>query len=106
MVVPEFKGDPTKKIAASDAELKEMQKEEIAGAADLDAKAAELRAKLPPPDSFGAWRASPAEFEKDDDTNYHVDFITACSNLRARNYKIKEVREDGLTDGLTYWFTD
>merc|ERR1711957_827895 len=32
----------------------------------------------------------PAEFEKDDDTNHHIDFITACSNLRARNYKIGE----------------
>lgn len=26
------------------------------------------------------------EFEKDDDNNYHIDFIHACSNLRARNY--------------------
>ena len=31
---------------------------------------------------------TPAEFEKDDDTNHHIDFITACSNLRASNYKI------------------
>jgi ubiquitin-activating enzyme E1 len=30
------------------------------------------------------------EFEKDDDTNYHIDFITACSNLRAENYKIEQ----------------
>jgi len=29
-------------------------------------------------------------FEKDDDTNHHIDFITACANLRARNYKIEE----------------
>lgn len=29
------------------------------------------------------------EFEKDDDTNYHIDFITAASNLRALNYKIE-----------------
>lgn len=29
------------------------------------------------------------EFEKDDDTNYHIDFITAASNLRATNYKIE-----------------
>ena len=29
------------------------------------------------------------EFEKDDDTNYHIDFITAASNLRAENYKIE-----------------
>ena len=31
-----------------------------------------------------------AAFEKDDDTNHHIDFVTACANLRARNYKIKE----------------
>jgi ubiquitin-activating enzyme E1 len=29
-------------------------------------------------------------FEKDDDSNWHMDFVTACSNLRARNYRIKE----------------
>ena len=33
---------------------------------------------------------APADFEKDDDSNYHIDFINACSNLRARNYKIGE----------------
>jgi len=32
----------------------------------------------------------PADFEKDDDSNFHIDFITACSNLRARNYRIPE----------------
>ena len=32
----------------------------------------------------------PHEFEKDDDTNYHIDFINAASNLRARNYTIRE----------------
>ncbi|CDW78639.1 ubiquitin-activating enzyme e1 family protein [Stylonychia lemnae] len=31
-----------------------------------------------------------AEFEKDDDSNYHIDFIHAAANLRARNYKIHE----------------
>ena len=31
------------------------------------------------------------EFEKDDDSNHHVDFIYAAANLRAQNYKIKEV---------------
>ena len=30
----------------------------------------------------------PIEFEKDDDNNLHMDFITACSNLRAENYDI------------------
>lgn len=30
----------------------------------------------------------PLQFEKDDDTNFHMDFIVAASNLRAANYKI------------------
>lgn len=30
-----------------------------------------------------------ADFEKDDDTNFHIDFITACSNRRAWNYRIQ-----------------
>ncbi len=32
----------------------------------------------------------PEDFEKDDDSNFHIDFINAASNLRARNYRIKE----------------
>lgn len=31
-----------------------------------------------------------ADFEKDDDSNFHIDYINATSNLRARNYKITE----------------
>jgi len=33
---------------------------------------------------------TPADFEKDDDSNHHIDFITAASNLRARVYGIQE----------------
>ncbi|KAK1347795.1 E1 ubiquitin-activating protein [Hamiltosporidium tvaerminnensis] len=33
----------------------------------------------------------PVTLEKDNDSNGHIDFIYACANLRARNYKIKEV---------------
>jgi len=32
----------------------------------------------------------PADFEKDDDSNFHISFISAAANLRARNYKIPE----------------
>lgn len=28
------------------------------------------------------------EFEKDEENNFHVDFVTAASNLRAENYGI------------------
>jgi len=48
----------------------------------------ELAKSLPPPSSFAGFRLNPVEFEKDDDTNYHIDFITAASNLRAMNYSI------------------
>ncbi|EDR26587.1 ubiquitin-activating enzyme E1, putative [Entamoeba dispar SAW760] len=34
-------------------------------------------------------KVNPIEFEKDDDNNHHIQFITACSNLRAENYCIK-----------------
>lgn len=34
-------------------------------------------------------RLYPVEFEKDNDLNHHVDFIYACANLRANNYKIQ-----------------
>lgn len=35
------------------------------------------------------FKVTPLEFEKDDDTNFHMDYIVACSNLRATNYKIQ-----------------
>jgi len=41
-----------------------------------------------PPSSLAGYRLNPVEFEKDDDTNHHIDFITAASNLRATNYSI------------------
>jgi ubiquitin-activating enzyme E1 len=43
---------------------------------------------LPAPSSLAGYRLNPVEFEKDDDTNFHIDFITAASNLRAFNYGI------------------
>lgn len=30
------------------------------------------------------------DFEKDDDSNHHVEFVTAASNLRAENYDIPQ----------------
>lgn len=32
---------------------------------------------------------SPLQFEKDDDANGHMDFVTAASSLRARMYAIE-----------------
>ena len=37
------------------------------------------------------YRLGAVEFEKDDDTNFHMDAIAGLSNMRARNYDIPEV---------------
>ena len=36
-------------------------------------------------------RFEPVSFEKDDDTNFHMEFISSLANLRARSYQIDEV---------------
>ncbi len=83
----------TIKIATTDAEAKEMAAAATAaaaGAGGLEADVAAVAAKLPSPPSMAGFRLNPVEFEKDDDTNHHIDYITACSNLRARCYRIQE----------------
>ncbi|XVF46203.1 hypothetical protein PTKIN_Ptkin03bG0008700 [Pterospermum kingtungense] len=37
------------------------------------------------------FKMKPIQFEKDDDTNYHMDLIAGLANMRARNYSIPEV---------------
>jgi hypothetical protein len=32
------------------------------------------------------------EFEKDNDENFHIDFIHAVANVRATNYKLEEMK--------------
>lgn len=61
-----------------------MTLKDLSDADELDT----LAAKLPAPSSLAGYRLVPVEFEKDDDTNHHIDFITAASNLRATNYGI------------------
>lgn len=54
----------------------------------IDSDLGDLAKKLPSPSTLAGYRLTPVEFEKDDDTNHHIDFITAASNLRAANYNI------------------
>ena len=45
--------------------------------------------ELPKRETIGKTvKVLPADFEKDDDSNFHMDFIVAASNLRAENYSI------------------
>ena len=59
---------------------------------DLLGRLAVLGSSGDPGPSKGSGASSrgfePADFEKDDDDNFHIDFVTACSNLRAANYHI------------------
>lgn len=53
-------------------------------------KSDEILKKLPPPQST-EWRMRPVTFEKDDERNFHIDFIAAAANLRATSYSIPVV---------------
>jgi ubiquitin-activating enzyme E1 len=65
----------------------------VEGGEDDDKVAATLVGELTAlaadaPGKIEAGKFFPADFEKDDDSNHHIDFITAASNLRAVNYRI------------------
>ena len=87
VVVPEFVAKSNVKIAANDEELKKQ--EEDAAPMDMDEAAGQILGALPDPASLGGYRLQPADFEKDDDDNFHMDFIVAASNCRASNYRIE-----------------
>ncbi|KAF9475937.1 ubiquitin activating enzyme [Pholiota conissans] len=80
VIVPEYTPKSGVKVQINDNE----PVQQAGGDEDAD----ELVSKLPSPSSLAGYRLNPCEFEKDDDTNHHIDFITAASNLRAMNYSI------------------
>ncbi|RMZ76367.1 hypothetical protein DV738_g4967, partial [Chaetothyriales sp. CBS 135597] len=86
VIIPEFKPDSKVKIQADDKEP------DPNGPPPTFADDAEelnrIVKSLPAPQSLPDFRLNVVEFEKDDDTNHHIDFITAASNLRALNYDI------------------
>jgi len=86
MAVPEFQ---PKKITVNEST---NQIQEVSGDDD-DLIIQDLTEKLSTrkPLEPEAKKLNETEFEKDSDTNFHIDFIAGVSNLRARNYKIEEV---------------
>lgn len=84
VVVPEFIPKSGVKIAVTDAALQAEQN----GSEGLDESRVQNIIKDLGSLSAIDFTITPLEFEKDDDTNYHMDYIVACSNLRATNYKI------------------
>ncbi len=86
VIIPDFVPKRGAKIATTDAEAKSMAASY--GEGD-DARIEQLTQELLSEREKLSYRLAPIEFEKDDDTNRHIDFITACSNLRATNYSIE-----------------
>ncbi|KAJ1531032.1 hypothetical protein ONE63_005862 [Megalurothrips usitatus] len=80
VVVPEFTPRSGVTIAVTDSQL------QMSNGADHDIGS--IQKELPSSEELKGLRITPIEFEKDDDTNLHMDFIVAASNLRASNYKI------------------
>ncbi|XP_037971257.2 ubiquitin-like modifier-activating enzyme 1 [Plutella xylostella] len=80
--VPKFSPKSGIKIAVTDAQLQQNSD-------DLDQDRVQtILSELPPPARLPNLTITPLDFEKDDDSNFHMDFIVAASNLRATNYKI------------------
>ncbi|KAK2161943.1 hypothetical protein LSH36_107g04046 [Paralvinella palmiformis] len=85
--VPEFR--PSGKRVETDENAGKTEETEITGD-DLKDSANRIQTTLlSKPQAFQP--LSTAEFEKDDDSNGHIDFITAASNLRATMYNIETV---------------
>lgn len=84
VVVPEFKPRAGVKIETTEAEAEANRG---GGNSDMD-QLDRFQEELGSPDKWKAVKLVPIDFEKDDDTNFHMDFIVACSNLRAENYSI------------------
>ncbi|XP_055882434.1 ubiquitin-like modifier-activating enzyme 1 isoform X2 [Biomphalaria glabrata] len=83
--VPEFVPKSGVKIEVTDSE--------VASSSNTDSMANELdliQKCLPDPSTLSGLKITSLEFEKDDDSNFHMDFIVAASNLRANNYSIPE----------------
>ncbi|KAJ3165635.1 hypothetical protein HK101_000191 [Irineochytrium annulatum] len=81
ITVPEFSPKSGVKIQVQENEQPAPQQNDAGEIEDMVKS-------LPNPSTFAGFRLNPVDFEKDDDTNFHIDFITACSNLRATNYSI------------------
>ena len=86
MIIPDFHPDSNVRIRADD---KEPDPNAAPPTFDNDAEELDkIVQSLPSPKLLAGYRLTPVEFEKDDDSNHHIDFITAASNLRAMNYDI------------------
>ncbi|EPS70237.1 hypothetical protein M569_04521 [Genlisea aurea] len=88
VIVPDFRPRDDVKIVTDEkaTSLATASADDAAVINELISNLEQARTALPPD-----FRLRPIQFEKDDDTNYHMDLIAGLANMRARNYSIPEV---------------
>jgi ubiquitin-activating enzyme E1 len=86
--VPVFQPRAGVKIQVKDSEQPDNSNSDVD-----DERSRALIEALPAPATLGPFRMVPIEFEKDDETNYHIKFMTAASNCRAACYNIAPADE-------------
>jgi len=93
-MVPDFSPSSEVKIATTEAEAKEQKDiptKSFSTSEEIDAECQRMLGELPAPVELPAGAPTPLtaiDFDKDIDE--HMRVVAACSNLRARNYKIPE----------------
>lgn len=89
--VPTFRPADNVTIAVTDEEAKaeatnNNSSNSLSG--DIDSQCSLILSQLPPRSSTGSFTLKSIDFDKDIDS--HMRVVAACSNLRARNYRIPE----------------
>uniref|UniRef100_A0A5B6ZME5 E1 ubiquitin-activating enzyme n=1 Tax=Davidia involucrata TaxID=16924 RepID=A0A5B6ZME5_DAVIN len=88
VIVPDFQPKKDVKIVTDEkaTSLSNASIDDAAVINELVMKLELCQKQLPP-----GFKMNPIQFEKDNDTNYHMDLIAGLANMRARNYSIPEV---------------
>ncbi|KAJ7950026.1 Ubiquitin activating enzyme E1 [Quillaja saponaria] len=88
VIVPAFEPKKDVKIVTDDkaTSLSAASIDDATVIDELIKKLEKCQKQLP-----SGFKMNPIQFEKDDDTNYHMDLIAGLANMRARNYGIPEV---------------
>ena len=92
VVVPDFVPKSGVKIETGEKKEEGAPEPQAAEEMSVVETTKSLLSKLPPIASLSGLKVTSLEFEKDDDTNFHMDYISSFANLRARNYSIDEVK--------------
>ncbi len=98
--VPAFQPKADVTIYENDEQMKadaeRKQNENSANDTDESSKVQEVLERLPKYKQIQNIPIRAHEFEKDDDNNFHMDYIAVTANLRAENYEIQPADRSGI----------